>query len=76
MPPSISGTVSLLRLKFTWFYLAFFPNEKAGIPLGFGNPASFKPHRFLWLFNYYGFTNPLLTLANSRYSHSIVPPEI
>lgn len=58
------------------FISPFSTNEKAGKPVRFGNPAIFKPHRFLWLFDYCGFTNPLLTLAKSRSSHLRMPDEI
>jgi len=55
-----------LRSEAPWFYLVFPSNKKAGEPFRFTNPAIFKPHRFLWLFDYCGSTNPLPTLAKSR----------
>jgi len=58
------------------FISSFSGNKKAGKPVRFGNPAIFKPHRFLWLFDYDGSTNPLLTLAKSRSSHLGIPNEI
>jgi hypothetical protein len=63
-------------LKLPGFITSFPPNKKAGEPLRFGNPAIFKPHKSLWLFDYCGSTNPPLTLAKSRSSHLKMPIEI
>jgi hypothetical protein len=38
-----------------------------------GNLAIFKPHRFFWLFDYDGSTNPLVILAKSRTSQLGIP---